>query len=346
MITVTVTNSGTRDGSESVLFFTFDEFRSTTPEYKRLRGYKKIFLHKGDSQQVSLSIPLDDLRFIGPHDETHSILQDGLIFRVGVSSNSDCRRPDDDDDHDHDHLCSVPITIHTEQDYVGACEAACSLWETSGCATTLFPPSSTSTQRSSSSSSSCRNACVSIHDNDTTPSTTNNMNTMNDGGGGGVQLNNDGWGWTYVSCLESIIWNDQFDSSSTTTTTTTTTTNSSVGSGSGGGDCWKLTTFCRDIFKTPGYDEFGNNGNSGHTGGEGSGGVWGNDGNGQGIYEEETTQMPVIVAIIAGSLASIMIYCIMKTSSGDDDRGLKRHRRRRRGDGDVEFTPVNVNEVC
>jgi len=58
--------------------------------------------------------------------------------------------------------------------------------------------------------------------------------------------------------------------------------------------------------------------------------------------------MPVIVAIIASSLASIMIYCIMRKSGyGDGDRGLKRHhRRRRRRDGDVEFTPVNVNEVC
>lgn len=43
-------------------------------------------------------------------------------------------------------------------------------------------------------------------------------------------------GWNYVECMESIVFVPSFERDS----------------------CWKLTTFCRDIFATPNMDEFGN----------------------------------------------------------------------------------------
>lgn len=39
-----------------------------------------------------------------------------------------------------------------------------------------------------------------------------------------------------MDCMESIVWADMFDHDK---------------------DCWKLTTFCRDILKTPNMDELG-----------------------------------------------------------------------------------------
>jgi beta-glucosidase len=126
-VTLTVKNTGILAGSDTILFFTFDENRATTPEYKRLRGFEKVWLEPGTSIQLQLSLPLDDFRFVGPHDATHYTLQDGMTFRFGISAHIDCRENPDDD------LCSAPITMHTDPSYVGACEAACNLWENSGC---------------------------------------------------------------------------------------------------------------------------------------------------------------------------------------------------------------------
>jgi hypothetical protein len=43
-------------------------------------------------------------------------------------------------------------------------------------------------------------------------------------------------GWNYVECIESIIFEDSFDT----------------------GSCWTLNSFCRDVLSTPNMDEFGN----------------------------------------------------------------------------------------
>ena len=167
-ITVTVKNTGVFGGSQVVLFFSFDEFRSTAPEYKRLRGYEKVWLDPATSTEVSLTIPIEDLRFVGPHDESHYIIQNGLRFRVGVGAHTDCRANPDDV------LCTPPITIKTDPDYVGACEAACDLWSSSGCA-----------EHFALGMDECWDMCSSIHQ-DTT---------------GNLELNNDGWyvwnGWTF-----------------------------------------------------------------------------------------------------------------------------------------------------
>ena len=308
---------------------------TATPEYKRLRGFEKIFLSAGESKDVALRINLeDDLRFVGPHDDTHYILQDGLVFRFGITSNADCRNNNNDNDND-DSLCSDPIMIHTKKDYVGACEAACNLWKSSGCDSTIFLQEQNQ-QLSSSSlpspSKKCRDACVSS-------SKSNNNNA-------GIQWNNDGWGWTYVSCIEEILWNDQFDSAN---------------------DCWKLTTFCRNIQLTARFDELRNNVGSGH-------GSHPNGYDTNHIGDNITATQPpaTIVAIIVGILASIMINCIMVRTRGDGRSNgadslirrrrpfLQREMRQHHNEsgivndddgntndyGEVQFTPIRSNEVC
>ena len=130
-ISVDVKNKGSRAGYDTVLFFSFDEARSTTPEYKMLRAFEKIFLEPGEEKTVSVSIPIDTFKFVGAHDDTHFILEDGLQFSIGVGAKTDCRTDETAV------LCSDFITIDTGYKYIAACESACELWASSGCAETL-----------------------------------------------------------------------------------------------------------------------------------------------------------------------------------------------------------------
>jgi len=63
-VTVTVKNSGSRDGKNTIELYTHDLYASITPSIERLRAFKKIFLKTGESQTVSFTINKDDLAFI------------------------------------------------------------------------------------------------------------------------------------------------------------------------------------------------------------------------------------------------------------------------------------------
>jgi beta-glucosidase len=91
IVSVKVQNTGAFAGSETVMFFTFDLYRSTTPEYKRLRAFEKIHLEVGQEETVTKIVPADDLKFIGPHDDKHYISDPQLSFLVGVGASTDCR---------------------------------------------------------------------------------------------------------------------------------------------------------------------------------------------------------------------------------------------------------------
>lgn len=64
-ISVKVTNSGDRDGKEVVQLFISDKYASITPPVKRLRGFEKVMLKKGESQEVTFTIKAKDLAFVG-----------------------------------------------------------------------------------------------------------------------------------------------------------------------------------------------------------------------------------------------------------------------------------------
>jgi len=289
-VTVTVSNRGRVAGAETVLFFAFDEFRSTTPEYKRLVGYEKVWLEPGESKDVANSISPDDLRFVGPHDDSHYVLQDGLEFRIGIGSESDCR----DNPDAAENLCSEKVTIRTEEDYVGACEAACNVWKQSGdyCVKNAFSPNARTT---GVAMDACRKSCAAIYSSDEKD----------------VKLNNDGWGWNYVSCLESIVWNERFDSNA---------------------DCWKLTSLCRDVTQTAGMDEFGNPpGNSeGFVGSE---------------INSDSPPSAIIVAALAGAIASVMIFRTVRGGFTTNSDVLPQHTRRGKHYGNVEFSAIRSSDV-
>ncbi len=127
-VSVTVKNTGTVPGAEVIFFFTFDESRHTTPEYKRLRSSEKVHLNVGEEATVGMDLSADDLKYVGPHDDTHWIMEDGQQFRIGVGAGTDCRSNPASQS-----LCSELVTIHAGDNYVGACDAACEIWASSGC---------------------------------------------------------------------------------------------------------------------------------------------------------------------------------------------------------------------
>ncbi|OJV48096.1 MAG: hypothetical protein BGO40_11065 [Chryseobacterium sp. 39-10] len=60
---VTLTNNGNYDGAEVVQPYIRDLVGSITRPVKELKGFKKIFLKKGESQKVTFDISPEDLKF-------------------------------------------------------------------------------------------------------------------------------------------------------------------------------------------------------------------------------------------------------------------------------------------
>jgi hypothetical protein len=283
------------------LFFSFDIWREgVTPEAKRLRAYSKIWLEPKESQTVEVHLPIDDFRFVGPHSDTHYVLQDGLTFRIGVGPDVDCRSDTDaDKNNDGDGMCTDSISIQTEHDYVGACEAACNVWHGSGCSHSAM-----------SNQPKCRSECYKVHSDPTS------------------SLNNDGWGWNYVDCLEAIVFESNFDPQR---------------------DCAKLTTLCRNVLTTQGVDEFGN-------------GMGSSD-----IVSNEIQPWTLGLALFAGVFASVAIMLAMnggcdgrgnvgrveRQSPGPwgrktDEQQYQQQQHRRHGRassrGDIQFSAISTSE--
>jgi beta-glucosidase len=61
--TITVTNSGSKDGEEVVQMYLRDLVGSVTRPVKELKGFQKISLKAGESKTVSFKIGINDLKF-------------------------------------------------------------------------------------------------------------------------------------------------------------------------------------------------------------------------------------------------------------------------------------------
>lgn len=64
-IGVTVTNTGSRTGKESVLLFINDDVASVVPDARRLRDFEKIELAPGESRRVVFTLPAERLAMVG-----------------------------------------------------------------------------------------------------------------------------------------------------------------------------------------------------------------------------------------------------------------------------------------
>ena len=67
LVSVTVTNTGSRAGKEAVLLYSSDLVASLIPDVKRLRAFEKISLEPGESREVTFCLHASDLAFVG-HD--------------------------------------------------------------------------------------------------------------------------------------------------------------------------------------------------------------------------------------------------------------------------------------
>ena len=172
LVTVEIQNTGNRMGDEICYFFIFDESRHVTPEYKRLIGFERVSLDVRQKKTISLVVSTDMLDYVGPHDDKHRILQMGQRFRVGVGAYTDCRNEDE--------LCTEALLLDVEKgnDYIPSCEYACKSLDSKGC---LSKQPMTIDQ--------CYNLCK----DSSSPNT-----------------NESGWGWNYVNCIESILYNDRW----------------------------------------------------------------------------------------------------------------------------------------
>ena len=83
--TVTLKNSGGKDGSEVVQLYTRDMVGSITRPVKELKGFKKIFLKAGESKAVSFSISAQDLKFY--NSDLKFVAEPG-DFKVFIGGNS------------------------------------------------------------------------------------------------------------------------------------------------------------------------------------------------------------------------------------------------------------------
>jgi len=82
---VTVKNTGNVAGKEAVLLYSSDLVASLMPDVKRLRAFSKIELQPGESKLVELSVPANDLAFVGADGKWR--LEKG-DFRIAVGDQS------------------------------------------------------------------------------------------------------------------------------------------------------------------------------------------------------------------------------------------------------------------
>ena len=81
-VTVTVKNTGDKEGMEPVIFYSADLVASLTPDVQRVRGFDKISLNPGESKTVSFTIPASDLAFV--NNEMKWTLEEGEFeFIIG-----------------------------------------------------------------------------------------------------------------------------------------------------------------------------------------------------------------------------------------------------------------------
>jgi beta-glucosidase len=74
-VTVTIKNTGSRDGKQAVELYTHEHYASITPNMRRLRAFKKIMLKAGESRAVSFTLDKNDLAFVNA--EMHTVTEPG-----------------------------------------------------------------------------------------------------------------------------------------------------------------------------------------------------------------------------------------------------------------------------
>jgi len=82
-VTVDVKNTGAREGKESVLLYTREEYASITPDTKRLRAFQKPDLQPGETRTLTFKLTPQDIAFI--NDESKAVTEAGE-FKVEIGN--------------------------------------------------------------------------------------------------------------------------------------------------------------------------------------------------------------------------------------------------------------------
>lgn len=86
-VSVELTNSSQREGTEVVQLYVQDKVGSITRPVKELKGFKRVVLKAGESTRVTFDLPASDLAFFGL-DNTYSVEPGEFRLWVGNSSQS------------------------------------------------------------------------------------------------------------------------------------------------------------------------------------------------------------------------------------------------------------------
>lgn len=84
--TITVQNTGKRDGAEVVQLYIHDEQSSLPRPYKELKGFQKVFLKAGEAKTITFHISKNDLSFFQP--EQHAWIAEKGVFKALVGASS------------------------------------------------------------------------------------------------------------------------------------------------------------------------------------------------------------------------------------------------------------------
>jgi beta-glucosidase len=83
-VKVSVTNTGSYDGQETVQLYIRDMVGSVVRPVRELKGFQQVFLKAGESKQLSFSLTVEDLRFY--NDRLQHIFEPG-DFKVYAGGN-------------------------------------------------------------------------------------------------------------------------------------------------------------------------------------------------------------------------------------------------------------------
>ncbi|MEL4307513.1 beta-glucosidase BglX [Joostella sp. CR20] len=85
-VSVKVQNTGNFDGEEVVQLYLRDVVRSITPPGKQLKGFEKVFLKKGETKTITITLKPEDLKFYNSNLE---FIAEPGDFEVFVGGDSD-----------------------------------------------------------------------------------------------------------------------------------------------------------------------------------------------------------------------------------------------------------------
>lgn len=84
-VSVDVTNTGQYDGEETIQLYIRDVIASVTRPVKELKGFKKIFLRKGETRTVGFELRAEDLSFLS--QDMEPVIESGeFILMTGPNS--------------------------------------------------------------------------------------------------------------------------------------------------------------------------------------------------------------------------------------------------------------------